>query len=117
MLTYKLINTDDNIYTFYYYPYGKDIKIKPGKISINSDDLSFSIIDIAELDEKLVMSDNEKEMIFNHINSLREESNHPLINESELSDIIIEYKFAEKFIHHIFDQIKENKEVNKGIVI
>lgn len=116
MLTYKLIRTNNNIFTYKYFPYGKDIKVKAGIVEINIKTKKYKILDIAELEEKNILSKKEEQQILNHINNLRNERGYPEVSEDEKELIFIPYKFLEKFLNEIFDKIETQHGVEKGII-
>lgn len=117
MLTYKLIKKDDDILTYKYFPYGKDIKVNGGVVEINIKTKKYKILEIAELEEKNILSEKEKQQILEHINKLRREKKSPEVSDDEKELIFIPYKFLEKFINEIFNKIKIKNNFEKGIIL
>lgn len=116
MLTYKIINKNDNVYRYIYFPLGKDYKIKGGEIDINIDTKNFNIISIAQLDEKNTLSDDKIVTILTHLNAEREKIGVEKLSFEGFKQNLINYKYAEKLIYSIFEQIDKNNVLDKGII-
>ncbi|MFM1538588.1 hypothetical protein [Helcococcus bovis] len=116
MLTYKIPYKNDNIYRYIYFPFGKDYKIKGGEIDINIKNKDFNIISIAELDEENFLTDNEIVTILIHLNSEREKVGVEKLSLEKFKQKLINYKFAEKLIYSVFEQIDNDNIQDKGIL-
>lgn len=118
MLTYKIVEKNENIYTYKYFPHGRDFKVEGGLIEFNMDDKNHTIISLAQLDEmETIPIDQYKEMV-GHINLLRKEKNFPLIDIDEYNnEDHIFYKFADLLINEINEQIFNDDIKEKGILL
>lgn len=117
MITYKIVEKNNDIYKYVYYPYGKDIKVEGGYININIKTKEYKIISIASLDEKEDISEKELQQIIEHINILRKEQGYELIDIKNFDDRILRYKFLSSFISEVLRQIDSSDIQEKGIVV
>lgn len=116
MLTYKIIQKNNNIFRYVYFPFGKDYKIRGGEIDIDILTKKYNIISVAELDEKNIISDEEIVTILNHLNSERSKIDAQTLTFEEFKENLINYKYAEKLIYGVFEQIDNKNILDKGII-
>lgn len=116
MLTYKLIKKESNIYTYKYFPYGKDINVEGGVISIDIETRKYRIESVAQLDNEVLLTEGELNQIVQHINSIRQSSKFPLLTTEEIDNFRNSFEFADIFIEEIYKQIQSNNIKEKGIV-
>lgn len=96
MLTYKIIEKNDKYIRYKYFPYGKDIKVTGGIIKINLDNKQYIIEEVAQLDKREDLSEEEINQIVTNINSLREKENFPQLTIDEFIKRNVNYLFAKK---------------------
>lgn len=117
MLTYKIIEKKENIYTYKYFPQGKDLKAEGGIIEIDIENKTFNILTVAQLDVLQEISSEEKIQILNHINALRENKNYPKLDMDDFNKNNTDFIFASSLINEIYKQIDNNSIMEKGIII
>lgn len=118
MLTYKIINKIREIYTYKYYPHGRDIKIEGGLVEINISNGDFKIIQVAELDEIQSIPMSEYKIMVDYINKLRKENNYPIKEiDVQTQENYEYYKFADILVNEIIGQIYDKNLKDKGVII
>lgn len=116
MLTYKIIDRNEEYIKYIYFPYGKDMKVSGGIVTFNKENKEYKIEEVAQLDIREELTDEEIDQIVNHINLLRKKDNFPILTKVEFIEKNVNYIFASKLIKEILQQIESNNIKEKGII-
>ena len=116
MVTFNLINKENGIFTYEYYPQG-NTEAKAGIIRLDATEKDISIIAPAEDDFLRSTSAEELNRMRDAINEMREENGEEPLTEEELPTATESeswYWFGDHAVDKIWAAFLEGKELDKG---